>query len=45
MILDATILRDAIREGVKNGSWVYYDSRAQRAWTSIDPRAFDTDQF
>src|SRR6266545_4175363 len=36
MILDATMLRDAILEGVKNTTWVYYDSSAQRAWTSID---------
>ncbi len=37
MILDATMLRDAIRDGVRNGTWVYYDSTAQRAWTDKDP--------
>jgi hypothetical protein len=37
MILDATMLRDAIRDGVRNGAWVYYDSAAQRAWTDTDP--------
>lgn len=37
MILDATMLRDAIRDGVRNGTWVYYDSTGQRAWTDKDP--------
>jgi hypothetical protein len=37
LILDPTKLRDAIREGVRNGSWVYYDIQAQRAWQASDP--------
>ncbi len=37
LLLDPTLLRDAIRDGVKNGAWVYYDVRAQRAWTSDGP--------
>jgi hypothetical protein len=36
-VLDPTLLRDAIRDGVRNGAWVYYDARAQRAWTSDGP--------
>jgi len=39
IILDVTLLRDTIRDGVKNGSWVYWDSTAQRAWTDKDPAA------
>lgn len=35
--LDATLLRDAIRDGVRNGTWVYYDTSAARAWTDKDP--------
>ena len=37
MILDITLLRDAIRDGVRNGSWIYYDSTASKAWTDRDP--------
>lgn len=37
LVLDPTLLRDAIREGVKNGSWIYFDIQAQRAWTAKDP--------
>jgi hypothetical protein len=37
LILDATKLRDAIRDGVRNGSWIYYDIQAQRAWQASDP--------
>lgn len=39
IMLDVTMLRDTIRDGVKNGSWVYWDSTAQRAWTDKDPAA------
>jgi hypothetical protein len=39
LILDATLLRDAVRDGVKNGSWVYYDAQAQRAYTDKDAAA------
>jgi hypothetical protein len=38
-LLDATLLRDAIREGVRNGSWIYYDANEQRAWTADDAPA------
>ena len=37
LLLDPPLLRDAIRDGVKNGAWVYYDVRAARAWTSDGP--------
>ncbi len=37
MILDITLLRDAIRDGVRNGAWIYYDSTASKAWTDRDP--------
>ena len=37
LVLDPTLIRDAIRDGVKNGSWVYYDVQSQRAWTAKDP--------
>ncbi len=37
LVLDPTLLRDAIRDGVRNGAWVYYDARAERAWTSDSP--------
>jgi hypothetical protein len=37
LLLDPTLLRDAIRDGVKNGAWVYYDTRSTRAWTSDGP--------
>ncbi len=37
MVLDATILRDAIRDGIKNGTWVYFDAQAQRVVTANDP--------
>lgn len=39
LILDATMLRDAVRDGVKNGSWIYYDAQAQRAYTAKDAAA------
>jgi len=37
IILDMTILRDTIREGIRNGAWVYWDAAAERAWTDKDP--------
>jgi hypothetical protein len=37
MILDITLLRDTLRDGVRNGAWVYWDAPAQRAWTDKDP--------
>jgi hypothetical protein len=37
LILDPTKLRDTIRDGVRNGSWIYYDIQAQRAWQASDP--------
>lgn len=39
IMLDVTMLRDTIRDGVKNATWVYWDSTAQRAWTDKDPAA------
>jgi hypothetical protein len=37
ILLDPTLLRDAIRDGVKNGEWVLYDTQAERAHTTGDP--------
>lgn len=37
IVLDPTLLRDTIRDGVRNGAWVYWDAAAQRAWTAQDP--------
>jgi hypothetical protein len=39
IILDSTMLRDTIRDGVRNGTWLYWDSSSQRAWTDKDPAA------
>ena len=39
LVLDVTLLRDTVRDGVKNGSWVYYDAQAKRAYTDKDPAA------
>ena len=36
MVLDPTILREAIRDGVRNGDWVYFDAQAQRAYGPDD---------
>lgn len=36
IVLDPTLVKDALREGVRNGSWVYFDVEAQRAWTAAD---------
>lgn len=36
ILLDPTLLRDAIRDGVKNGEWVLYDTQAERAHTASD---------
>jgi hypothetical protein len=39
LVLDVTMLRDVVRDGVKNGSWVYYDAQAKRAYSDKDPAA------
>jgi hypothetical protein len=39
IVLDPTILRETIRDGVRNGSWVYYDAPAERVWTLNDAPA------
>ena len=36
LILDPNLLKEAIRDGVANGSWVYFDPERQQAWTSGD---------
>lgn len=36
LILDPTFLHDAIRLGVTNGAWVYYDVSSEKAYTSQD---------
>jgi hypothetical protein len=37
IILDPSLLKETIRDGVKNGTWIYYDSDQQRAWTANEP--------
>ncbi len=37
IILNPTILTDAIAAGVRNGSWVYYDSDTEKAYTDGSP--------
>jgi hypothetical protein len=39
MILDVTMLRDTLHDGVRNGAWIYWDAPAQKAWTDKDPAA------
>lgn len=39
IVLDETTVKDAVRDGVKNGTWVYYDASSQKAWTDKDPAA------
>ena len=36
LILDPNLLKEAIRDGAANGSWVYFDPERQQAWTSDD---------
>ena len=36
MVLDATTLKDAIRDGTKNGAWIYWNTDEQRAYTAKD---------
>jgi hypothetical protein len=38
MIIDPTLIRDAIHDGVRNGEWIYFDSQTQKAWGSTDPQ-------
>jgi hypothetical protein len=38
-LLDQTLLRDALRDGIGNGTWVLYDAQAQRTWTAQDSAA------
>ena len=47
LVLDHTLLRDAIRDGIANGTWVLHDAQAQRTWTAKDSSAhieFSSDQ-
>jgi hypothetical protein len=37
IVLDRTLISDAIRAGIRNDGWVYYDTRVQRAWTAHGP--------
>ncbi len=37
LILDPTILQATIREGTRNGDWIYYVINEQRAFTAKDP--------
>jgi len=48
IVLDVTLLRDAIRDGISNEDWVYYDVQAKRCYTRKDPPApveFSSDHF
>jgi hypothetical protein len=47
LLLDQTLLRDALRDGITNGTWVLHDAQAQRTWTAKDGAAhveFSADQ-
>ena len=35
--LDASLLTSALAAGVRNGTWVYFDPEAERAWGKDDP--------
>lgn len=37
LILDQTIIQDALVSGVRNGTWVYYDAETERAYTADSP--------
>jgi hypothetical protein len=37
LILDPTLLKEALRDGVANGTWVYYDPDQERTWAAGDP--------
>jgi hypothetical protein len=37
LLLDSTILQTTIREGARNGDWVYYVAEEHRAYTTKDP--------
>ena len=39
IVLNASLLAQTISAGVRNGTWVYYDPEAQRAWGKDDPPA------
>jgi hypothetical protein len=48
LLLDQTLLRDALRDGIANGTWVLHDAQAQRTWTAKDSAAhveFSADQI
>ncbi|WP_369356105.1 ATP-binding protein [Streptomyces sp. cg2] len=34
IVLDKTLISDAIKAGIRSDGWVYYDTRAERPWTS-----------
>lgn len=37
LVLDPNLLKESIRDGVKNGTWVYYDADQGKTWTANDP--------
>lgn len=37
IVLDPTLLTQTISAGVRNGTWVYFDPEAERAWGKDDP--------
>ena len=39
LILDPNVRRETIRDGVANGTWVYFDPDSQKTWSSGDPAA------
>jgi hypothetical protein len=37
LVLNPTIITDAMAAGIRNGAWVYYDADAQKAYTADSP--------
>jgi hypothetical protein len=37
LILDPNVRRETIRDGVANGTWVYYDPDSEKTWTAGGP--------
>ncbi|MCY4515605.1 MAG: DUF499 domain-containing protein [Acidimicrobiaceae bacterium] len=37
IVLDASLVAQAISAGVRNGTWVYFDPEAERAWGKDEP--------
>ena len=37
LVINPTIIVDAVVAGIRNGSWVYYDADSEKAYTSESP--------